>query len=173
MRKVVLIGYMGCGKSTVSKMLAVKTGITAIELDEMIEEKCRMSVEEIFLCKGEIFFRKIEHDLFLELMNSEEDLIISTGGGTPCYYDNHKLLNKKDVISVYLRASVEILFERLILEKQKRPLIAHLNNNEIKEFIAKHLFDRNFYYNQANFKVTIDKKSLKIIVNEISQLLIQ
>jgi shikimate kinase len=171
MKKVVLIGYMGSGKSVVAKKIANSIGITCIELDDLIEEKMGMTIEKIFSTKGELYFRKLEHELFLETLNNKNDLIISTGGGTPCYFNNHELLNSENVISIYLNASIDTLYNRLINEKLKRPLIAHLNNTEIKEFIAKHLFDRSYYYNQATFKVLIDGKSVLEITAEIIKLL--
>lgn len=171
MRKVVLIGYMGSGKSVVAEKLSEKMKISFIELDEIIENKAEMSIEKIFSTKGELFFRKLEHQLFLNCINSDEELIISTGGGTPCYFNNHEVLQYNNVISIYLKASVETLYNRLIIEKQKRPLIANIDNSEIKEFIAKHLFDRSFYFNQAKYKITVDDKSIDEIVSEIETIL--
>lgn len=171
MKKVVLIGYMGSGKSVVSKKLAQQIQFSVVELDEMIEEKCKMSIEALFSTKGELFFRKQEHQLFLELLSEEKNMVISTGGGTPCYFNNHELLNGDNVVSIYLKASIDTLYNRLLKGKQKRPLIANLDDSEIKEFIAKHLFDRSFYYNQATFKVNVDDKSINEIVAEIASLL--
>jgi shikimate kinase len=171
MKKVVLIGYMGSGKSVVAKKLANQIGISAVELDEMIEKKCEMSIQELFSSKGELFFRKEEHQLFLNLLNDNNDMVISTGGGTPCYFNNHELLNGENVVSIYLKASIDTLYNRLLKGKQKRPLIASLNDDEIKEFIAKHLFDRSFYYNQATYKVNVDAKTIDEIVAEIANLL--
>lgn len=171
MKKVVLIGYMGSGKSVVSKKIAQQIGFSVVELDEMIEEKCEMSIEALFATKGELFFRKQEHQLFLELLSDEKNMVISTGGGTPCYFNNHELLNVENVVSIYLKASIDTLYNRLLKGKQKRPLIANLDDNEIKEFIAKHLFDRSFYYNQATYKVTVDDKNIDEIVAEIENLL--
>ena len=171
MKKVVLIGYMGSGKSVVAKKLANQIGISAVELDEMIEKKCEMSIQELFSSKGELFFRKEEHQLFLNLLKDNNDMVISTGGGTPCYFNNHELLNGENVISIYLKASIDTLYSRLLKGKQKRPLIANLNDDEIKEFIAKHLFDRSFYYNQATYKINVDAKTIDEIVAEIANLL--
>ena len=171
MKKVVLIGYMGSGKSVVAKNLANQIGISAVELDEMIEKKCEMSIQELFSSKGELFFRKEEHQLFLNLLNDENNMVISTGGGTPCYFNNHELLKGENVVSIYLKASIDTLYNRLLKGKQKRPLIANLNDDEIKEFIAKHLFDRSFYYNQATYKVNVDAKTIDEIVDEIEKLL--
>ncbi|WP_395066318.1 shikimate kinase [Flavobacterium sp.] len=171
MKKVVLIGYMGSGKSIISKKLSQKLQISFIELDEEIEEISKMSIEKLFSKKGELYFRKLEHQLFLELLLRNEDLIISTGGGTPCYFNNHELLKGDEVVSIYLKASIDTLSMRLINEKQKRPLIAYLEDIELKEFIAKHLFDRSFYYNQSTYKVSVDNKNIDEIVNEIIDLL--
>ena len=171
MRKVVLIGYMGCGKSIVAQTLADNIGVSCLELDDFIEKKSEMTIEKIFSSKGELYFRKLENQLFLDLLKEKNDLIISTGGGTPCYFNNHELLNAENVVSVYLKASVDTLCSRLINEKQKRPLIAHLDDTELKDFIAKHLFDRSFYYNQATFKINVDGKSVDEITAEIAKLL--
>jgi shikimate kinase len=171
MKKVVIIGYMGSGKSVVSQKLAQQIEISVVELDEMIEQKCEMLIEEIFANKGELYFRKQEHQLFKELINNNESLIISVGGGTPCYFNNHELLSGKNVVSIYLKASIDTLYSRLINGKHNRPLIANLEDSEIKDFIAKHLFDRSFYYNQATLKVNVDDKNIDEIVAEIGSLL--
>ncbi|MEC4005277.1 shikimate kinase [Flavobacterium sp. SUN052] len=171
MTKVVLIGYMGSGKSVLSQKLSEKSKIPFLELDEIIEQKCNLTIEKIFETKGELFFRKIESELFTNFLLNDEDLIISTGGGTPCYFNNHELLKNKNVISIYLKASITTLKNRLIKEKLRRPLISNLEDNEVEEFIAKHLFERSYYYNQATFKVAVDTKSIEEIVQEILVLL--
>lgn len=159
MRKIILLGYMGCGKSTIANRLSKSTNIPYVDLDKIIEERTKLPINKIFEQRGEIYFRKLEHEIFVELLNSPENLIIGLGGGTPCYANNHELLKGDNIISVYLKASVETLFERLVSNKSKRPLIADKNEEEMKEFIAKHLFDRSFYYNQAQYKVSIDGKT--------------
>lgn len=159
MRKIILLGYMGCGKSTIANRLSNITNIPYVDLDKSIEEQTNLSINEIFEQRGEIYFRKLEREVFIELLNSPENLIIGLGGGTPCYANNHELLKEENVLSIYLKASVDTLFERLVSNKSKRPLIADKNDNEMKEFIAKHLFDRSFYYNQAQYKVSIDGKT--------------
>jgi shikimate kinase len=167
--KIILIGYMGCGKSTIAKLLSEKVNIPVVELDKKIEEKANLSVSEIFEKRGELYFRKIENEIYNSLLESKEKMIISTGGGTPCYFDNYKTLDKFN--SFYLKASVNTLFERLEKEKLKRPIIANLDNNELIEFIGKHLFERNYYYNQAKYTVVIDTKTKSEIVKEIIKLI--
>jgi len=168
MKKVILIGYMGSGKSIVSKMLSEKLGIPFIELDAEIEKETGMSISNLFSSKGELFFRKKEHEIFTRLIQKNTNLIISTGGGTPCYYDNHLLLNSKDCISIYLKASIDSLIARLIHEKGKRPVITSISDDELKEFISKQLFERSFYYHQATHTINVDEKNLDEIVDEIT-----
>jgi shikimate kinase len=171
MKKVVLIGYMGSGKSIIAKKLSDKIGLACFELDDLIEEKSKMTIEKIFTSRGELYFRKLEHQFFLELLSDENSSIISTGGGTPCYFNNDELMKTENVVSFYLKASVATLYNRLVKEKVRRPLIAHLDNNEIQEFIAKHLFERSYYYNQAQYKISVDEKTIEEIVEEIFVLL--
>ncbi len=169
--KVILIGYMGSGKSVIAQKLAAALQIPVVELDDLIEKIAGMTIENIFSAKGEIYFRKLEHELFLEYLQSAQDFVMSTGGGTPCYYNHHELLKGPSCVSVYLKASVDTLTKRLRQSKTKRPLIAHLQTEELKEYIAKHLFDRNYYYHQAQFTVVVDDKSIPEIVSEIENIL--
>lgn len=167
MNKIVLLGYMGSGKSTIAKVLSKNIQIPFVDLDEYIEEKAKMSVKSIFEQYGEIKFRRLEHDAFVELLNNDQNVIIGLGGGTPCYANNHELLKGDGVKSIYLKASIETLFARLSINKSKRPLIADKNDAEMKEFIAMHLFERSFYYNQAQFTVSVDNKTVEQTVNDI------
>lgn len=171
MNKVILIGYMAGGKSTVARVLSAKTGINYVELDDLIEEKCNLNIDQIFKSKGEIYFRKIEHEIFTQLVENEQRLIISTGGGTPCYANNHLRLNSKNTLSIYLKSSLPILVERLKLEKNKRPLVASLTKEELMEFVAKQLFERSYFYNQATYILDTDNKNADIISQEIIELL--
>ena len=171
MKKIILLGYMGCGKSTIANELAKRIHIPFVDLDKKIEEKENLSISSIFEKHGEIYFRKLEHQVFTELLNSPEILIIGLGGGTPCYANNHELLKEEGIISIYLRASVDTLFDRLSPNKSKRPLIANKNDSEMKEFIAMHLFERSFYYNHAQYKVTVDSKSIDSVIDDIITIL--
>lgn len=171
MKKLILIGYMGCGKSTISVELSKKLKIPAIDLDQIIEKNQNLSVQKIFETKGELFFRKLENQLFTELILSNEQMIISTGGGTPCYFNNHLLLKNDGVISIYLKATIETLFSRLKNNVKNRPLLSNFDEIEAKEFIAKHLFERNYYYNQASKTINVDHLTVAEVVNEISSTL--
>jgi shikimate kinase len=171
MRKIILLGYMGCGKSTIANRLSKITNIPYVDLDKSIEERANLLIKDIFEQHGEIYFRKLEREVLIDLLNAPGDLILGLGGGTPCYANNHELLKGDNILSIYLKASVETLFERLVSNKSKRPLIADKNEEEMKEFIAKHLFDRSFYYNQAQYKVTIDGKSKDETTQDIMDIL--
>jgi shikimate kinase len=171
MKKIILVGYMGSGKTAIGKILSRKLNIKALDLDEIIEKKCNASITDIFKFKGEVYFRNLEHLCFKELMANNEDMILSLGGGTPAYANNHELLNGENTISIYLKSSIEPLFERLRNNKKKRPIIAAMSDAELKEFIAKSLFERSFYYNKAKYKIDIDAKSKEIVADEICQIL--
>lgn len=171
MKKIVLLGYMGCGKSTIAQNLSKITNIPFLDLDTCIEKRANLSINEIFSKRGEVYFRKLEHEMFVELLQSPENNIIGLGGGTPCYANNHLLLQNDDIVSVYLKASIDTLYNRLVHNKSKRPLIAEMNEEEMKEFIAKHLFDRSFYYNHAQYKLSVDDKTVDETVQDILGLL--
>jgi shikimate kinase len=161
---------MGSGKSTIAKSLSKNQQVPFIDLDDYIENKAKMTIKNIFDTKGEIYFRKLEHAAFLELLNNDQDYIIGLGGGTPCYANNHELLIGENRISIYLKASIDTLFNRLVLEKDKRPLIADKSDEEMKEFIAIHLFERSYYYNKAQYTVSVDQSVEQIVADIIKVL---
>ena len=171
MKKIILLGYMGCGKSTIAKLLANSTSFSYLDLDEIIEKNENASVKNIFSEKGEIYFRKLEHQILEKLINNQESFILSLGGGTPCYSNNHEFLKSSNVISIYLKASVETLYDRLLYSNSERPLIANKNPEEMKEFIAKSLFDRSYYYNQAQFKISVDERTKDETAEDILEIL--
>ncbi|MBC7641583.1 MAG: shikimate kinase [Flavobacterium sp.] len=171
MQKVVLVGYMGSGKSFIGQILSENTHFLFMDLDNIIEQNQNCSVKTIFETKGEIYFRKLEHNLFKEIIHKNQNFVLSTGGGTVCFANNHELLESNDVISIYLYASIDTLYDRLVHEKEKRPLLAHKTEPEMKEFIAKHLFERSFFYNQCQFKINVNNKSAHEIVSEILEIL--
>lgn len=165
-----LLGYMGSGKTHVSKNLSKKINFKLIDLDEEITKKNQKSIAEIFSERGEIYFRKQEKEILESILDLKENIVLSLGGGTPAYFENIKVINEKSV-SIYLRASVSTLSSRLISEKNSRPLVAKINDEDLPEYIAKHLFERNFYYNQAKHIVNTDAKSPDEIVQEIEYLI--
>jgi len=168
--KVILLGYMGSGKSTVTKLIAKKLHTEALDLDDYISEKESDSINNIFNNKGEIYFRLKENEYLNELLNSEKSFVLALGGGTPCYANNMGLI-KKHANSIYLKANVHTLYSRLQNETASRPLISDLNDDKLIEFIAKHLFERAPFYEQSNHIVSIDGKTIDEIVAEVNQIL--
>ena len=164
--KIVLLGYMASGKSTIGREISKKLYMNFIDLDAYISEQEKMSISEIFKLKGEIYFRRIENTYLKEILNSKEDFVLSLGGGTPCYANNMELIINSEAKSVYIKASINTLVTRLIGEKSKRPLVANLENEQITEFVAKHLFERRFFYEQATITLSTDNKSIEEIVTE-------
>jgi shikimate kinase len=171
MVKIVLVGYMAVGKSTIGEILAEKLKITFIDLDETIEKNENLSISDIFAIHGEIYFRKKEHLELKKWLENPNSLVIATGGGTPCYANNHLMLNGEGITSIYLKASIAELYKRLLSERNKRPLVSDKSEDELKEFIAKHLFDRSYFYHQATHNVLVDGKTSQTVAQEILQLL--
>lgn len=159
---------MASGKSTVGKHVAEILNYSFIDLDFYIEEKEKMKVKDIFETKGEIYFRKIEHTYLKDIINEQKNCVLSLGGGTPCFYDSVDWLNTiNNVITIYLKASIDVITTRLVNDTI-RPLISHLKSKEeIKEFIAKHLFERSFFYNKAQIKLNTTDLSIEEISEKI------
>ncbi|HTN69324.1 MAG TPA: shikimate kinase [Dysgonamonadaceae bacterium] len=147
MTRVFLIGYMGVGKTTIGKRLSVELGIEFIDLDIYIENRYRKSIEQLFNKKGEDGFRKIEREMLREVA-SFQNVLIATGGGTPCFFDNMDVMNKQGT-TVYIKASIEQLVARLLASKNIRPLIENKSPAELKDFVTQHLALREGYYSKA------------------------
>ncbi|MFK8005889.1 MAG: shikimate kinase [Saprospiraceae bacterium] len=145
--RIFLLGFMGSGKSYSGKRLAEKFGMSFIDLDDYIETKEERTIREIFEKEGEDYFREIEKTCLHEL-GGKKMTIISTGGGTPCFFDNMSWMNKNGV-TVFLETSVDILSNRLFDEMQKRPLLKGFSEKELKYFIEKKLEERNPFYHQT------------------------
>lgn len=166
--KIILLGYMGSGKSLIGIALSNILSCDFIDLDDYIEVQEKKNISEIFSKKGELHFRNIEKKHLETLLLNPKKQIIALGGGTPCYFDTmNSLLNNRNVRTVYLNVSVANLTKRLFKERTHRPLISHLNKEqELSEFIGKHFFERLPYYNKAHIKVDANKTPNEI-VNEI------
>lgn len=167
-----LLGYMGSGKSTYGKILSNKIGIGFIDLDNYIEENEDMSISEIFSSKGEIYFRKLEHSYLKKLLNTQSDVVISLGGGTPCYANNMKLIaQSNNAKSIFLDTQLDVLTERLFYNKVDRPIIEDINSkDELKVFIAKHLFERRNFYNKAEYVLKLVNEDEDFVVNQLQEI---
>ncbi|QNR24072.1 shikimate kinase [Croceimicrobium hydrocarbonivorans] len=154
--KISLLGYMGSGKSSLAKLLAAHLELPLLDLDHLIEEECGQSVSELIFNRGELFFRQKEREILLDILQ-KPDFVLALGGGTPCYYDNMDQVNRSS-ISIYLERSIQDLYDVLAKDRRERPLIAHLADQDLKEFIAKHLFERREFYEKAIFKISQKQK---------------
>ena len=145
--KIFLIGFMGAGKSFFGKLWADDKGIPFYDLDTLIEEEERMTIEEIFSTNGEDYFREREA---AALRNTDkfENAVIACGGGTPCYFDNMQWMNKNGV-TVFLNETEENIYKHLRNDKKVRPLIINEDEGSIQSFIKNKLAARVSHYNES------------------------
>lgn len=173
MRRIIIIGYMGAGKTTVGRALAAELGIEFYDLDWYIESRMRKSVKQLFDEVGEEGFRKIEHNMLHEVAEFE-NVVISCGGGTPCFFDNMAYMNRQGD-TVYLKASPEILYEHLKMGKSVRPLLLNKTPEEVQVFITEQLANREPYYSRAKYTVNVNlmdnHDKIKMSVEKVKQLL--
>ena len=158
--KIFLIGMMGSGKTSLGKKLANALSYSFVDVDEYIEKQEKKTVTTLFKDLGEESFRKLEHHYLKQLISSD-NVVISTGGGLPCYYDNIEIINKNG-ISIYLEAEPAFLKSRLVLHKNKRPLIANIADADLEAFLSNLLQARQQFYKKA--LIHISAKSLNIYV---------
>jgi shikimate kinase len=169
---IILLGYMGCGKSTIGKGLADKLNIVFTDLDDVLSADQHCTISKLFDQKGPKVFRQLEHQALLNTLNNETKCVLSLGGGTPCYYDTMERVAKVTPNIFYLKASATSLATRLFPEKDSRPLISHISNEEdLKDFIAKHLFERKHFYAQAKHTINVDNKAVLEVINAIAALI--
>ncbi len=154
MKPIFLIGYMGCGKSTLGRNVAAITGMQFIDLDTYIETRYHANVRQIFAERGEDGFRDIERRMLHEVAEFE-DVIIACGGGTPCFFDNMDYMNERGT-TVLLDASLDRLFSRLKRGRHKRPLLAGKNDDELRQFIIDGLAARHPFYSRATHRFESD-----------------
>lgn len=172
MKKIILCGYMASGKTLIGKLLAAATGFTFIDLDDVIAQKAGKTIPELFEQHGEIYFRKVEHNCLKELMESNnQEFVLAMGGGTPCYANNHLYLQQENAASFYLQVPIPELVKRLENEKQQRPLLSKLHNNSLEEFVAIHVFERSYFYTQAQHTIAAGNTTPEQVVTKIISLL--
>lgn len=154
-QRIFLIGYMAAGKTTVGKRLAQALGWSFVDLDLFMENRFRKSVSEIFKEKGEGGFREIEHTVLQEVAGFERT-VISTGGGTPCHFDNMELM-KRSGLTIYLQVSAEELSARLNVCKNTRPLLKDKTPEEMLRYVSGHLAERVDFYRQSGYICDAEK----------------
>ncbi|MBO5466043.1 MAG: shikimate kinase [Prevotella sp.] len=173
MRRIILIGYMGAGKTTIGKVLAKELDMQFYDLDWYIESRMHKTVPQIFAERGEEGFRKIEHNMLHEVAEFE-DVIISCGGGTPCFFDNIDYMNKQGDV-VYLKVEPETLYKHLKMGKTERPLLKGKSQEELIAFIREQLEKREPFYTKARYMLDVtlmdNYEKIKISVEKIRELL--
>ena len=147
MKRILLVGFMAAGKTTLGKALAKEMGLQFIDLDHYIENRYRCTVSQLFAQRGEEAFRQIERNMLHEVAEFE-DVVIATGGGTPCFFDNMDYMNAQGV-TVFLDASVDVIYTRLTIARVQRPLVAGKSAEELCTYIAEMLGRRMPYYSRA------------------------
>ena len=173
MIRIILIGYMGAGKTTIGKALAKELNVPFYDLDWYITSRMRKTVAQIFEERGEEGFREIEKNMLHETAEIE-DVIISCGGGTPCFFDNIDYMNQQAPV-VYLKVEPETLYMHLKMSKKHRPLLRGKSQEELITFIREQLKQREPFYTKARYTLDVtlmdDYKKIKISVAKIRELL--
>ena len=173
MKRIILIGYMGAGKTTIGKALSKELGIIFYDLDWYIESRMRKTVSQIFAERGEEGFRKIEHSMLHEVAEFE-NVIISCGGGTPCFFDNMDYLNEQGQV-VYLKATPEVLYKHLLMAKVERPLLKGKSSEELIAFIREQLEKREPFYSKARYTLDVslmdNYEKIQISIAKIREML--
>lgn len=154
--RIFLIGFMGSGKTHWAKILADRLQLPLYDLDLEIVQKEQRSIPDIFGTSGEEYFRVKERDVLEKLIEQNASMVLSCGGGTPCFLNNIELMKKYGTV-VWLNTHVDVLLQRLLREKAQRPLLKNVDNNDLKSYIIRKLNERRMYYQQAD--VTIDNEN--------------
>lgn len=164
---IFIIGFMGSGKSTIGKKLALQKDVNFIDVDKEIELSEKTSIVEIFKEKGEKYFREIESIIIRRI---KQKSIVACGGGLPCYNDNIKYINENGV-SIYLYADANNIFKRINKDITNRPLINNVKKKDLKSYIRTKVRERSEIYKKANFTINTNNKSESEILTQINSLL--
>lgn len=164
--KIYLIGFMGSGKTHWGRLLSAKLTLPFFDLDRQITEDENRSIVEIFEEKGEEYFRMMEKETMYILTESHESFVMACGGGTPCYFNNIDYMNHNGT-TVWLNTRLDVLFNRLLKEKEHRPLLKNLSDAQLKQYILKKFSERRIYYEQADLVVEESETSVDSLIQHI------
>ena len=157
---------MGSGKSYWGRKLSEKLNLPFFDLDEQVVSHEGKSISEIFTVHGEEYFRLQEKNTLHLLTESHDSFIMATGGGTPCYFNNIEYMHLSGT-TIWINTSQDELFKRLILEKEKRPLISELTDEQLQGFISKKYSDRRIYYEQADMIIDDETLDLEKLIQKL------
>jgi len=167
--RIYLVGYMGCGKSTIGRKVADLLRINFVDLDKYIEERYFKSVPDIFAEEGESGFREKERISLLEV-SQFENVVVGTGGGTPCFFDNMELMNDNG-ITVYIAPDTDVLATRLIKSRTERPLIAGKSWDGLLSFISNALVTRAPFYEKSKIIIRGENNlDPQLVIDKIREL---
>jgi shikimate kinase len=166
--RIFLIGFMGSGKTHWGKQLSERLGMPFYDLDEVIINAEKRSVADIFTESGEEYFRVKEKEYMENLVDDNISLILSCGGGTPCFFNNIDYMKKYGLV-VWLNTNIDVLGNRLLKQRSHRPVLKGIRDEELKTFIVKKMNERRMYYEQAD--LIIDNEN-DITVSEFAQIIL-
>ena len=168
MDRIYIVGYMGAGKTTTARRLAQRMGWEVVDTDALFEEKYKISVHDFFNKYDEPLYRKLEAEVLKETEKLKH-VVVSTGGGTACYFDNMEWMNDHGT-TVFLRISEKAVVDRLLHAKRKRPLAAGKSEEELKAFVNRHYAERLPYYEKAQITVKAEDLDLEGLASRIQEL---
>ena len=157
---------MGSGKTHWGRLLSEKLGIRFFDLDEQVTEHAGKSIPEIFAAEGEEQFRLLEKDVLHIITESHDNFVMACGGGSPCYFNNIEYMNTAGT-TVWINTPQDTLHKRLVVEKDKRPLIKDLTDEQLRNFIQKKFSDRRIYYEQADIAIDEEPVQLEKLIEKL------
>ncbi len=163
--RIFLIGFMGCGKTHWGKQLSQKLQLPFFDLDHLIEEREGKTITDIFAEMGEEYFRMLEKDVLYMITENHPSFVMACGGGAPCFFNNIDYMKSRGT-TVWINCSTDCLYGRLVNEKEKRPLIKSIPNEELKSFIIKKYSDRKIFYQQADVILGEDDVTLEALIEK-------
>ena len=166
--RVILVGFPGCGKSSVGKKLAAKSGLRFVDLDEAFEEEYHITIPDFFQKYNETAFRSCERKVLINKLQ-EDDIVLSSGGGTPCFSDNMQLMKDSGIV-VYIKMAPASLFDRLSHAKRPRPLVQNKTHEELQQYIDNTLPLREPVYQQAHLTVKGESIDIDGLCRELKRM---
>ena len=168
MDRIYIVGYMGAGKTTAARRLAQRMGWEVVDTDALFEEKYKISVNDFFNKYDEPLYRKLESEV-LKATESLDHVVVSTGGGTACFFDNMDWMNQHG-LTVFLRISPQAAVDRVIHSRHKRPLVEGKSEEELTEFVNQHYASRLPFYEQARITAKSEDFDIESLMEAIKDI---